>query len=216
MIGNLNLNDHKGKGLYAVARTSSEAEFENERSKLKSNNLANFANPVENVMKMGISNGMIIADMGAGSGHYTLALASVLGNTGRVYAIDVQKDLLARIKNEADKKAFTNVDIVWADIEKPGGTKMRDDVVDVVLISNTLFQIEEKQVTLLEAKRIIKPNGRLILIDWSESFGGLGPISTNVLTKEKAIDLVSSSGFEFEKEFDAGAHHYGLIFRNKK
>ncbi len=174
---------------------------------------AGFAHPPRNVDALGVAPGMTVADFGSGSGAYVFAIANRLSNEGHVYAIDVQQDLLRRIKNEAHKKGYKNVEIIWSDIEKEGGSKMAKQHLDLVLVSNLLFQVEHKDVALREAWRILKPKGRLAIIDWSESFGGMGPVKKDVVRKEKALELAESAGFELMSEFDAGAHHYGLILR---
>jgi SAM-dependent methyltransferase len=124
----------------------------------------------------------------------------------------VQKDLLRRIHNDVEKRGF-KVSVLWGDLEKPGGSKLADASCDLVLISNLLFQLEDKTVPLAEAKRILKPRCRLVIIDWQESFGGMGPIKGHVVDKKTAHELANDAGFELMREFDAGAHHYGLIFR---
>lgn len=176
-------------------------------------NTAGFAHPPRNVDALGVGPGMVVADFGAGSGHYALAIGERLGGKGHIYAIDVQQDLLTRIKSDAHKRGIKNVEIVWGDLERPGGSKIADAHADLVLISNLLFQVEKKGELLAEARRILKPSGRLAIIDWSESFGGMGPIKKHVVKKETAKDLAAGAGFELLTEFDAGAHHYGLTFR---
>ncbi len=174
---------------------------------------ANFAHPPRNVAAMGIEPGMTVADFGAGSGAYVLAIAERLSHAGHVYAIDVQQDLLRRIKNDAHKRGFKNVEIVWSDLEREYGSKIANDHTDRVLISNLLFQVEDKEALVREALRILKPEGLLAIVDWSESFGGMGPHKNAVVKKEKAHALAESFGFEFVNDFEAGAHHYGLIFK---
>ena len=176
---------------------------------------ATFAHPARNVGAFGIQPSMRVADFGAGSGAYVLAIAEALSGSGTVYAVDVQKDLLRRIKNEATQRGYTNIDVIWADLETPNASKLASGKLDIVLISNLLFQLDDKKPPFTEARRILKPAGRLIVIDWSESFGGLGPIKDEVVTKEQAVTLARASGFELVKEFSTGAHHYGLIFRSK-
>lgn len=175
--------------------------------------LAGFAHPPRNVGVMDIQPGMTVVDFGSGSGAYVLSIAERLANAGHVYAVDIQHDLLRRIKNEAHKRGYKNVEIVWSDIEKPASSKLADGLVDRVLISNLLFQLDEKQEVFREAHRILKPDGMLVVIDWSESFGGLGPHKKDVVKKDAAIHRALEAGFGLEKEFDAGAHHYGLIFK---
>ena len=174
---------------------------------------AGFAHPARNVMALGVDTGMTVVDFGAGSGAYVYAIAERLQGTGHVYAIDVQQDLLRRIKNESHKRGYKNVEIIWSDLEKPGGSKIADRHSDLVLISNLLFQVEDKKVLFAEAWRILKPTGRLVVIDWSDSFGGMGPIKKEVVKKEQVLELAKSAGLELVDEFKAGAHHYGLIFR---
>lgn len=174
-----------------------------------------FAHPARNVTALGIQPGMKVADFGSGSGAYVVAIAEALYNSGRVYAVDVQRDLLRRIKNECQKRGLKNVDVVWGDLEKPGGSKIADGALDIVLISNLLFQVAEKKVVIEEAIRILRPQGKLVIIDWSDSFDGTGPIEEDVVKKETAIVIAEKSGLELSKEFEAGAHHYGLVFRKK-
>lgn len=176
---------------------------------------AAFAHPHRNVGALGIRPGQTVVDFGAGSGAYALAIAEELHGHGHVYAVDVQQDLLRRIKNEAHTRHFKNVETIWSDVERPGGSKIADAHADIVLISNLLFQVEHKAAVLAEARRIVNPNGTLAIIDWSESFGGMGPVKKEVVRKEKAIELAEKEGFELRREFKAGAHHYGLLFRPK-
>jgi len=172
-----------------------------------------FANPSRNVAQMGIVVGMQVADFGAGSGAYVLALAPLVGASGRIYAIEVQQDLLRKIKNTTDEQGHKNIDVIWGNFERPNGSKLADESVDMVVLSNTLFQLDDKRGAILEASRVLRPGGQLTVIDWSESFGGMGPQKIDVVTKENAKELCESSGFTLLREFEAGAHHYGLIYR---
>ncbi len=172
-----------------------------------------FSDPKENIAQFGLMPGMAVADLGSGSGFYTLELAKVLGDTGKVYSVDVQKDLLTKIKNQATRDHLSNVEVIWGDIEKLGGTKLRDYSVDVVVVSNVLFQVAEKATLIKEVKRILKPVGRVLVIEWEDSFGGLGPEQNSILPETVCKELFTKGGFAFEKEIRAGEHHYGLIFK---
>jgi len=70
--------------------------------------------------------GMKVADVGAGSGFYSLEAARKVGSSGRVYAIDVQKNLLERLRSQAISEGLGNVEVVWGNAEKIGGTKVRE------------------------------------------------------------------------------------------
>ncbi|MBV9159279.1 MAG: class I SAM-dependent methyltransferase [Candidatus Kaiserbacteria bacterium] len=173
---------------------------------------AGFAHPPRNVAAFGVEPGMAIADFGAGSGAYVLEIAALLKNEGHIYAVDVQKDLLRRIKNEANARGYKNVEIIWGDLEKEKGSHIASDHIDLVLISNILFQVDPKEPLLVEAMRILKPGGKLVVIDWADSYGGMGPTKAHVVKKDAALALARSAGFAAVREFDAGVHHYGLIF----
>lgn len=175
-----------------------------------------FAHPERNVSALGIEPGMHVADFGAGSGAYVRAMAERMLGSGRIYAIDIQKDLLRRIHNEARQRGHSNVDILWGDLEEPHGAKVPDNSLDVVLISNLLFQVGEKANVVKEAYRVLRPLGRLAVIDWTESFGGMGPRREDVVTVQEVSELARDTGFSFVREFEPGAHHFGLLFRKPK
>ena len=172
-----------------------------------------FAAPIKNVAQLGLREGMRVADLGAGSGHYTLAAAKRVGESGRVYAIEVQKELLARIKGLAKAEHLNNVEVIWGDVEEEGGVKLGDGTVDAVIISNILFQAENKTGLIEEAGRILKPGGKALVIDWIDSYGGMGPPASDIISSDDARRLCEEAGLILEKEFTAGAHHFGFIVK---
>jgi len=171
-----------------------------------------FSNPEQNARRIGFKEGMKVADFGAGSGAHTIALADVVGASGVVYAVDVQRDLLTRIQNNAVQAGHDNVEVVWGNMEEFGGLSIRDDLLDGVLLSNTLFQVDDKLSTIKEAWRVLKPSGVLAIIDWLDSFGGMGPPQNSVVTQAEATLLCTDNGFAFKKDIPVGEHHYGLVF----
>jgi ubiquinone/menaquinone biosynthesis C-methylase UbiE len=86
---------------------------------------------------------------------------------------------------------------------------------DAGLVSNVLFQMPNKETALQEIARVIRKGGKLFLIDWTDSFGGLGPQPKNVLIESQARILAEQAGFSIEGTFPAGDHHYGLMCRKK-
>lgn len=172
-----------------------------------------FSNPEQNILKLGIKEGMRVADFGAGTGAYSRASSPRVGVSGKVYAIEVQKDLLGRLENDLRKWGISNVEGIWGDIEKIGGTKLADRSIDAVIISNVLFQVEDKLGLIDEAKRILKHDGKVLFIDWKDSFSCMGPTLDHMITKEKAISLFENRGFKVEEEISTNIHHYGIIFK---
>jgi ubiquinone/menaquinone biosynthesis C-methylase UbiE len=172
-----------------------------------------FSDPTKNIEQCGIQPGMEIADIGSGSGFYTLGAAKALMSSGRVYAIDIQKDLLTKVKDQAAREGLYNVEVIWGDVDKPGGTKLRDASIDLAFLSTILFQLENKEVAIKEVKRILKPAGRVLVIDWTDSFSGIGPKSDMIVPKNTVMDMFEKEGFHMEREISAGAHHYGMIYK---
>ncbi|MDB5204600.1 MAG: type 11 methyltransferase [Candidatus Taylorbacteria bacterium] len=172
-----------------------------------------FSNPEKNLIQFGISVGMQIADFGSGNGYYAFLLARKVGETGRVYCIDVQSDMLQKIAKEAETENIQNIEIITSDIEKEKGSTLTKDSVDVVLIANTLFQNDDKHAVAKEALRILRVKGRVLVIEWADSFAGMGPHKDHLVKKEDALKIFTDAGLVLDHEIDAGEHHYGLVFR---
>lgn len=170
-----------------------------------------FSDPQKNIDQFGLIEGMRVADLGAGSGAYTLAAARQVGTSGKVYAVEVQKELLSNLKNAATKQGVFNVEVIWGDIERNGATKLKDNTIDAVIISNVLFQAEDKSGLIAEVKRILKPKGKALVVDWKESFGGMGPHPDHVVRETEAKKIFEAGGFSIERSIGAGEHHYGFI-----
>jgi len=171
-----------------------------------------FSEPQNNIKQLGLAEGMSVADFGAGSGFYSIEAAKKVKESGKVYVVDIQKDLLDRVKNLAKKERLANIEIIWGDIEKVGGSKLGDLSVDVVIISNVLFQIENKESLLKEISRVLKHGGRVLVIDWTDSFGGMGPAQESIFTEDQVKKLFEEKGFTVQKNIYAGDHHYGVVF----
>ncbi len=172
----------------------------------------NFSDPKSNVLQMGLREGMKVADIGAGTGHLTVSASHVVGDSGRVYAIDVQEEVLKHLKETLRRGHLFNVETIWGNVEKKGGTKLREESVDGVILSNVLFQLEHKDAAIQEIKRILKPGGKLLVVDWAGSYDGIGPAPDHVVPEHAAEELFISGGFYKAKDFRAGPHHYAILF----
>jgi SAM-dependent methyltransferase len=151
-------------------------------------------------------------DLEATLGAYTLAMAPLLGSGGAVYAVDVQKELLHKLSVEAKRAKLHNVHVVWGNVEKLNGSTLAAASVDVVVAANVLFQTVGRYTLALEAKRVLRPGGRVAVVEWADSFNNLGPEASAVVPVEEAKKIFAEAGFKFANDFPAGAHHYGLMF----
>ena len=170
-----------------------------------------FSTPSVNLTQFHIEPGMVVADLGCGSGAYVFEILQRVGPTGKVIALDVQKPLVEKLANECKKRHIPNVTVLWDDLDDADGIALRDSSIDRVVIANTLFQIEDVQKFATEVRRILRPRGLALVIDWSDSFGGLGPTPQTVMKKDRALEIFQKAGLEFKKDVNAGDHHYGFV-----
>lgn len=171
-----------------------------------------FSNPQSNVQQMGLREGMKVGDLGAGSGHYAASAAAIVGDNGRVYAIDIQEDILKHVRDQAAARGLHNIETIWGNFEKMGGTRLREASLDAVILSNALFQLDDRDGAIAEIKRILKPGGLLLVIDWAGAYGGMGPLPHRVVSERAAEELFIGAGFHKKKDFRAGPHHYAILF----
>lgn len=172
-----------------------------------------FSNPQKNLLQTGISKGTVIADLGCGVGYYSLLVANMVGDEGIVYSIDINPDFISKVASEAKNEGLKNIRPVVGDIEKKGGTSLADESVDLVIMANVAFALENKKEAVAEVKRILKKKGRVLFIEWSDSFGGIGPHKDHVMPESKGLEVFLVAGFEMVQKIDAGEHHYGIIWR---
>ncbi len=173
-----------------------------------------FSDPKRNIEQFALEPGMEVADFGAGAGYIAVEAAEAVGKDGRVYVIDVQQELLTKATHLAKEHHLERLTFIHSDLEEANGSTLPDASIDAVIISNMLFQVTDKAAVLQEAKRVLREKGRLLVVDWRESFGGVGPQPEQVLIEDDARDMIASAGFEYIDDIDAGAYHYGLMYRN--
>ncbi len=172
-----------------------------------------FLNPEESIEAWDVRPGDKVADFGCGAGFFSIPLGRRVGPTGRIYALDIRPEALEATRAKIKLFHLFNIEPARADLERERGSGLKSDSVDKVLIANILFQAEDKNALAGEAHRILKPQGTLMVIEWSEEKNTAGPAVEGRMGKDAAQRLFQRAGFSFYKEFPAGSHHYGLIFK---
>ena len=122
-----------------------------------------FLNPNEVLNQIELRENMIAADFGCGSGGWVIPLAKRL-KEGRIYAIDILEEPLSTLKGKAEHEEVLNLVLLRGDIEK--GVKVPDSICELVLVTNLLFQAQDKNKVLSEAKRVLSPGGKILVVDW--------------------------------------------------
>jgi ubiquinone/menaquinone biosynthesis C-methylase UbiE len=174
-----------------------------------------FLNPTQTLMHAQVHEGMHVADLGAGSGFFTRAAARLVGEAGVVWAVDAHRDMLPRLKNLAAGEGLHNVEVMQGDIETVGGSNLPAGQFDFCIVTNVLFCTQHHAAAVGEIKRLLKRGGRALVVDWSGSFGGLGPHPEHVIDAHTARALFEEAGFAWVEDVPAGAYHWGFIVRKK-
>ncbi len=174
---------------------------------------SSFLNPTATLRAAKLHEGSRVADFGAGAGFFTRAAARLVGGSGLVWAVDVHQDMLPRLKNLALQEGLHNVEVVHGNVESAQGSHLPADNFDLVVVANLLFAAEHKDAVAKEAHRVLRKGGRVLAIDWRESFGGMGPHPSHVVTADHARTLFELHGFTYLSDVPAGSYHWGALFK---
>lgn len=167
-----------------------------------------FLNPKEILKQLKLKEDMTAADFGSGSGGWVIPLAKKLED-GKVYAIDILEEPISALRARANLEKLSNIEIIQADVEIKEGSTLAESSCDLVLMTNLLFEVDDKKTVIAEGRRVLKAGGRILVVDWQKD---------NPLTKE--IEKVSfpeikkiarELNLKVEKEFEAGIYHRGLV-----
>jgi len=172
-----------------------------------------FLNPQKVLNQLEIQCPSKIAHFGCGHGYFTILLSAMVGQEGKIYAIDILNDALTEVKEKALSAGIANIETLRGNLEVPGGSKLPDDSCDVVLLANILFQSNKKSDIIKEARRVLKIGGRMVIIDWQPTGKTFMSDSGWRISEQEAQRLATEQSFALDREFDAGDFHYGLIFR---
>lgn len=167
-----------------------------------------FLNPQQIIKNIPLKEDMIACDFGSGSGGWVIPLAQEL-KAGMVYAIDVLEDAVSALDGKVSAQRLFNVKTMLGDVEK--GVKIKDGYFDLVLMTNLLFQVNDRNFVMQEAKRVLKQSGMVLIVDWKKEvpFGN----KEGRLSVEEAVLLGENNGFKKEKEISSGNFHWGLLLR---
>jgi len=172
--------------------------------------MESFLNPEEILNQLDLKEDMVAADFGSGSGGWAIPLAKIL-KEGTIYAIDILEEPLSALKGKAGISNISNIETIRADLEKDKGSGLKDISLDLVLITNLIFQDEEKEKVLKEAKRVLKKEGKILVVDWKVD-SSLGP-KEGKISAEEVKKIAKGLNLKIDKEIPAGAYHYALIFK---
>lgn len=153
---------------------------------------------------IGVVTGMVVADVGAGEGYFTIRLAQRVGNNGVVYANEITGSYLHGIQNRCVSKGVANVKTV---LGSPDDPNLPNSQMDIVLMVNVIHLVENKTLFLQNVRNSIKPGGVLSIVQWeasklmAEAPRSEGPPDLDEYDRENLLELLDESGYDVDKMF---------------
>lgn len=166
------------------------------------------------VAATGVKEGDVVADVGAGTGLFTMLFAEKVGESGRVQAVDIATPFLANIARRAEERKIANVDTILC---TDRNARIRKESTDLVFICDTYHHFEFPQDTLASIHWGLKPGGTLVLVDFNriEGVSSDWMMSHVRAGKETFIKEIETAGFEKTGEADFLKENYLVKFKRK-
>jgi len=165
-------------------------------------------NPSETLQKIGLMDDHTVCDIGAGSGIFTLPAAKATKN--KVYALELSDEMLTIIGNKAKSEGISNIELVKVDSET---LNLADDSFDIAIMVTVLHEIKNKTAMLMEIRRILNTDGRLVIIEFHNRETPMGPALSHRIGKDELLETLNSTGFSEIESFDLGDNFYCSVFR---
>jgi ubiquinone/menaquinone biosynthesis C-methylase UbiE len=168
--------------------------------------------PAEVIGALAVRVGDNIADVGAGTGYFSLPLSSTVGAQGKIYAVDAQAEMLAWIERKLKKANLSNIELIHAEA---GQTGLPASSCDLFFLANLWHEIDDRVAVLLEAQRVLKRNGRIAILDWRPDVEPIhGPPLEHRIALSDALRETGLSGFE--KLGSAEVGRYSWLVQGEK
>lgn len=171
-----------------------------------------YQKPQEVIAALGLRQGEIVADIGAGSGYFALRLAHHVGDRGRVYAVDINPDMIVYLNRRIRDMQLKNVVTVLA---VPDDPLLMTASIDRFFICDTWHHVQNQEQYLALLKKMLKPGGQVIMIDFQKKETPVGAPMEMRIAREDLVRQMESNGFKLAKEHTFLSYQYFLIFTPK-
>ncbi len=165
--------------------------------------------PVEVVDALALQPGLDLADIGAGSGYFSVPLAKRVAPNGKLYAVDVQQDLLDHLAERSKSEALPNLVPVLGKFDDPA---LADASVDLIFICDVVHHIENRPAYYAKLAQALRPDGRLAIVDFYKRDQPVGPSMEMKIAKSAMIAELEQAGFRLSGQHDFLPYQYFLIF----
>ena len=166
--------------------------------------------PERVIAALGIRSGDRVADLGAGSGYFTLRLAPAVGADGRVYAVDVDEEMNEYLRQRVAQAGVVNVDVILGRFEDP---LLPDGGVDLVLMVDTYHHLDDRPAYFRNLRRDLTPGGRVAVIDYDGRKLWFMRLLGHTTPREELLREMAEAGYAVAEEFDFIDRQSFVIFR---
>ena len=150
--------------------------------------------PADVLGAMAVRSGQTVADVGAGTGYFSLPLALAVGPHGKIYAVDAQDGMLLLLRHKLDEAGISNVDLIHAEADNTG---LAAGSCDLLFAANVWHEFDDRAAVLKEAARVLKVGGQIAILDWrTDAPPEPGPPVAHRLHSSNAVDALRSGGFQ--------------------
>jgi ubiquinone/menaquinone biosynthesis C-methylase UbiE len=173
-----------------------------------------FLNAERVLQETGLKNGDKFLDVGCGEGHFSIAASKIVGNKGKVYAIDSYEESIVVLQQQIHWESIGNIEAIVADVTKK--MPLPRAIIDVCLMANVVHGFlanGEVPSVMTEIARVMKAGGTLAVVEFQKIAGPPGPPISIRMTPEELEDLISGYGFKKNKVAEVGPFHYAAMFR---
>ena len=167
--------------------------------------------PEKTLISLGLKDGDIIADIGCGIGYFAIPASKIVGENGKVFAMDILPEMLKEVELKVKESSISNIETI---LTEENYLRLDSNKVTIAFISTVLHEAEDKEKFLSEIKRCICSNGRIAIVEWQKINGEFGPPIDHRLDKSELINILDKLGFSDVKSIDIGVDFYGIIAKN--
>jgi ubiquinone/menaquinone biosynthesis C-methylase UbiE len=162
---------------------------------------------------LGLSSGDTVADIGCGPGFFTIPAAEIVGESGVVLAADIQGEMLSAVRSRAAEHGLTNIHVVKSSDK---GIPIPDGSCDVVLMAFVLDEVEQRSSFLHRAARLLKPRGRLAVLEWVKEQEVAGPPLVDRISPEELLADAHAAGLYLDEQRELNDQQYLCTFTRDK
>jgi ubiquinone/menaquinone biosynthesis C-methylase UbiE len=156
--------------------------------------------------------GMVVADIGAGSGYYASRIAKRIGPTGRVYATDIQPGMIELLDRRITSEGLTNITTVLGGMDDP---KLPPRSIDLAIMVDVYHELQQPQIFLQRLRETFKPNGRLVLLEFRKEDPKVPILEVHKMSVAEVKQELEAEGFVIDKVIDVLPWQHIIVLKLK-